>query len=71
MSFTANIIGQSLHFPCIPMEEVILSYAKAMVIPYGFVETLVGAGLLCKVRLPAWVRIPKAPFIFMLLYRSL
>ena len=42
MTFTANDIGQCKPFPPIPMEEVILSYAKAMVIPYGLMATLVG-----------------------------
>ena len=43
MTFMANFIGQSLPFPSIPNEEVILSYVKAMVIPYGLVvEGLVG-----------------------------
>ena len=42
MILTANVIGKSLPFSCILKDEVILSNAKAMVIPNHIGATLVG-----------------------------
>ena len=43
MTFTANFMGQSSPFPCIPMEKVILSYTNA--IEEGIILSMVNVDL--------------------------
>ena len=63
MTFTAKVIGQTLPFPFIPIEEVILSYAKAMAIPQDCVATLVGCRTSVKSKIANLGSKPRPHFI--------